>query len=56
MVAIYRYENGLKFTGKIASSEKKAWEYLDKVYGQEICGVWCGCNKEAFVIKKVEII
>ena len=54
MVAIYEYENGLKFMGKIMRSEEEAWEYLDKIYGREICGIWCGCNREAFVIKEIK--
>lgn len=56
MVAIYRYECGLKFTGKIAEDEKSAWEYLDKTYGKECEGIWIGCNREAFKIKEVEIV
>ena len=56
MVAIYRYECGLKFTGKIAEDEKSAWEYLDKTYGKECEGIWIGCNREAFEIKEVEIV
>lgn len=56
MVAIYKYEMGLKFTGKVAKSEKDAWEYLDKTYGHLFYGTWIGCNRDAFEIKEVEVI
>jgi len=56
MVAIYKYENGLKFTGKIAKSEKEAWEYLDKIHGHLVGGKWYGCNRRAFEVKEIEVI
>lgn len=56
MVAIFKYENGLKFTGLVAESEEKAWEFLDEKYGREIYGVKYGCNHEAFCLKKVEVV
>lgn len=56
MVAIYKYEMGLKFTGKIAKSEEEAWKYLDKTHGHFFNGVWVGCNRDIYEIKKVEII
>ena len=33
MVGIYKYENGLVFTGMIAISKEKAESYLAKKYG-----------------------
>ena len=33
MVGIYKYENGLVFTGEIASSKEEAETYLAKKYG-----------------------
>lgn len=33
MVGIYKYENGLFFTGVIASSKEKAENYLAEKYG-----------------------
>ena len=56
MVAIYKYEMGLKFIGKIAESEEKAWEYLDKTYGRQFYGEWIGCNRDAFELKEVEVV
>lgn len=56
MFGIYKYENGLQFTGIIVKTEKEAWDYLDKTYGREIYGVWCKANREAFKVKKVTII
>ena len=56
MVAIFKYEMGLRFTGKIAKDEASAWEYLDKTYGLKRCGVQLPCNHEAFLVKKIEEI
>jgi hypothetical protein len=56
MVGIYKYENGLKFTGIIAKTEEEAWQYLDKIHGKVVYGVKYGCNREAYVIKKVTIV
>ena len=56
MVAIFKYECGLRFTGWVAESEEKAWQFLDKKYGKEIGGWWYGCNHEAFCIKEAEIV
>lgn len=33
MVGIYKYENGLKFTGMIASNREKAEKFLSEKYG-----------------------
>lgn len=70
MVGIYKYENGLVFTGIIASSKKNAEAYLAKKYGsfeQVFCGKWDensypiyeskfvpSYNKFAFVIKELK--
>ena len=56
MVAIFKMENGPKFTGLIAENEEKAWEYLDKTYGEEIYGVWYGVNRRAFEIREAKMI
>lgn len=56
MVAIYKYENGLRFIGKIANNEKEAWDWLDKTYGKELNGVWCRASRSAFKIEEVEIV
>ena len=56
MIAIFKYENGLKFTGLVAESEEKAWEFLDEKYGREVYGIKYGCNHEAFCLKKVEVV
>lgn len=72
MFGIYKYENGLRFTGKIAKTEQEAKDYLAKTYGT-IKPVFTGrrksdgtpiyedkfvpgYNKDAFVIKPVELI
>ena len=72
MFGIYKYEAGLKFTGKIAKTKELAEKYLGEKYGQ-VEDVWSGkrdengypiyvkkfvpwYNKEAFVIKELEII
>ena len=54
MVAIFKYENGLKFTGWVAESEEKAWQFLDEKYDREIYNIKCSCNHEAFYLKKIE--
>lgn len=56
MVAIYKYENGLRFIGKIANNEKEAWDWLDKTYGKEFSGVWYGASRNTFKIEEVEIV
>jgi len=56
MVGIYKYENGLRFTGKIAKDEETAWRYLDEKYGLVRYGVKLPCNHAAFEIKEVEEI
>lgn len=56
MVAIFQYQNGLKFTGWVAESEEKAWQFLDEKYGCEMYGIKCGCNHKAFHIKKIEMV
>ena len=57
MVAIFRYCNGLMFTGWVAKSEEEAWKFLDKKYGYIYKdGTQDRCNHEAFKIVPVEII
>lgn len=72
MFGIYKFEAGLKFTGKIAKTRELAEKYLGETYGR-IEKVWTGkwdengyptyedkfvpqYNKEAFVIKELEIV
>lgn len=72
MFGIYKKENGLQFTGKIAKTEQEARDYLSRTYGR-IQPVFTGkrekdgtpiyenrfvpgYNKEAFVIQPVELI
>ena len=57
MVAIFKYANGLQFTGLVAENENQAWEYLDKTYGTELYAEGqFRCNHNAFCLKKVELI
>lgn len=72
MVGIYKYENGLIFTGVIASSKKKAETYLAEKYGsfeqvfngkrdENGCPIYerkfvPKYNKSAFVIKELKQI
>ena len=56
MVAIMTYENGLKFTGKIAQTEKEAWIYLDRVYGYKVGDQWYGANRESFKVIEIETV
>lgn len=71
MVGIYKYENGLVFTGVVANTVADAEAYLGNKYGyREIeefshfendCPVYTKrfvprYNKNAFVIKSVEFI
>jgi len=50
MVGIYVYKNGLKFTGVVAETEEKAWEYLKETsYTGKV-------NKDAYVIKEIKVI
>lgn len=62
MVGIYKYENGLKFTGIVAETEKKAWAYLDKKVGKEnkfrIGKEWFypKANRNAFEVKPITLI
>lgn len=56
MYGIFRYANGLQFTGLIAYSEEEAWDYLDKKYGEWIHGVFYGCNRRAFEVQKLTTI
>ena len=57
MVAIYKYENGLKFTGMIAESAEKADEYLGNKFGYWYKGVFYpDYNKNAFVFREVELV
>lgn len=62
MVGIYKYQNGLKFTGIVAETEEKAWAYLDKKVGEknkmQIAGQWYypKANRKAFEVKTVTLI
>lgn len=72
MFGIYVYENGLRFTGKIAKTEEEAKKYLGQTYGkiekvyahkrdENNCPIYeekfvPNYNKNAFVIKKLETI
>lgn len=72
MVGIYKHENGLVFTGVIASSKEKAEAYLAKKYGsveyvfngqrdENSCPIYelkfvPKYNKSAFVIKELQQI
>jgi len=51
MVAIFKYFNGLMFTGWIAKNEEEAWAFLDEKFGY----VWPDgtkdkCNRKSFAI------
>ena len=62
MVGIYKYENGLKFTGIVAESEERAWEYLDAwtnkhyPYFEKTYGVKVTANRNAYKIKEVTLV
>ena len=56
MVGIYKYENGLRFTGIVANTEKEAWAYLDKTYGKEIFGQKAKCNRQAFELIELQMV
>ena len=56
MVAIFEYKGGLRFTGWIAESEEKAWQFLDEKYGWRYENENFGCNHDAFCLKKVEMV
>lgn len=72
MFGIYKFENGLRFTGKVARTEEEAKDYLAKTHGKiqpvftgkrEIDGTPIyenkfvpGYNTEAFVIQFVELV
>lgn len=72
MFGIYKYENGLQFTGKVARTEQEAKNYLAQIYGKTQL-VFTGkretdgtpiyekkfvpnYNAKAFVIQFVELI
>ena len=72
MFGIYKYENGLQFTGKIANTEKEAKTYLANKYGKMEL-VYSGkrnengvplyeevfipwYNTESFCIKELELV
>ena len=71
MFGIYRYANGLQFTGVVAETEEKAKEYLANKYGK-IQLVFTGkyednkpvyeerfvpsYNKEAFKIERLTVV
>lgn len=64
MVGIYKYKNGLVFTGIIANSEQEAWAYLDKkinetplMYrGEKLESTSRKASRTAFVIKEVTLV
>lgn len=71
MVGIYRYQNGLVFTGEIANSIEEAKAYLGKKYGriEKVFSKWDNngkpiyksrfvpyYNKEAFEFLEVKIV
>lgn len=62
MVGIYKYANGLVFTGIIAETEEKAWEYLDEQTNkrfpkhEETWGFKAMANRECYEIKKVTLV
>lgn len=60
MVGIYEYANGLVFTGIIAETEQKAWEYLDNKTNEKPLGKLgfgpIKANRSAFVIKEVTVV
>ena len=72
MFGIYKYENGLQFTGKVARTEQEAKNYLAQTHGK-IQPVFTGkrendgtpiyenklvpgYNEEAFIIQFVELV
>lgn len=72
MFGIYKYENGLQFTGKVAKTEQEAKDYLAKTYGT-VKPVFIGkrqpdgtpvyenkfvpdYNENTFVIQSIELI
>ena len=72
MFGIYKYENGLQFTGKIAKTEQEAKDYLSNTYGA-IKPVYTGkrkadgtpiyeerfipyYNKDVFTIQPIELV
>lgn len=63
MVGIYKYANGLVFTGIVANSEKEAWAYLDKKVSEKPL-MYRGrklesarkADRTAFVIKEVTLV
>ena len=72
MFGIYKYENGLQFTGKVAKTEQEAKNYLAQVYGtvkpvftgkRQTDGTPIyedrfvpGYNENAFVIQPVDLV
>ncbi len=64
MVGIYKYANGLVFTGIIAETEQKAWEYLDNeinkeplmYFGEKLDFGPRKASRSAFVIKEVIVV
>lgn len=56
MIGIFAYENGLRFTGIVVSTEEEAWAYLDRVYGKTILGQKIGCNRQAFELKRLQVV
>ena len=56
MVAIFKYENGLKFTGFVVENEKSAWKFLDDKFGITINGTKLPCNHDAFKLVATEKI
>lgn len=52
MFGIYHYRGGLEFLGVVAKTEEEAWAYIEKTYGR----VWCGANRDLFVVKKIKLV
>ena len=63
MVGLYKYANGLVFTGIVANSEQEAWAYLDKkvsetpiMYRGRQLESAKKASRTAFVIKEVTLV
>ena len=56
MFGIYKFSFGLQFTGLVAETEEAAWAYIEKTYSKEIDGILFHANKDAFVVKKLELV
>lgn len=56
MVGIFKYENGLKFTGMIAENEETAKSFLAKKHGKEEEVFTGKFDKEGRPIYKIEFV